>query len=206
MSTHPRAHRAFWGDIRFLIGLALVILSILGVWLIVSSARQTAPVLQANRTIAAGEPLLSEDFSVVEVALGTLIEDYLAPHDLSAGTIAARTVIAKELVPLSAVADATSLRTTNIVVESSVRLPVGVDVGTHLELWHSPAAERGESLEAPRILAADVIVASIPEEDGMLAQRSTAVELVIERADVAAVLAAIDSGASLSVVPLGAGS
>lgn len=206
MTTQPRARRAFWGDIRFLIGIALVILSILGVWLIVSSARDTTPVLQASRTIAQGEALVSDDFRVVEVSLGAVADDYLAPQDLVSGMIAARTLDDGELLPSTATADAQSSRTTNVVVESSVGVPARVGVGTPVELWYSPVTEDDGEFDAPRILAADVVVASIPETDGMLAQHSTAVELVIDRADVADVLAAITGGAALSIVPLGSGS
>ncbi len=207
MTTHTRARRAFWGDIRFLIGIALVILSIAGVWLIVSSARDTTPVLQATRTIAQGEALASDDFRVVEVSLGAVVDGYLAPQDLEAGMIAARTVESGELLPSVATGDAESSRTTNIVVESSVGIPERIDAGTPVELWYSPPlGDDEDGFEAPRILAADVVVASIPETDGMLAQRSTAVELVIDRADVADVLAAITGGAALSIVPLGSAS
>lgn len=205
MTTQPRARRAFWGDIRFLIGVALVILSIVGVWLIVSSARETTPVLQANRTIAQGEALASDDFRVVEVSLGSVVDGYLAPQDLHSGMIAARTLEGGELLPAVAAADSQSSRTTNIVVESSVGIPENLAVGTPVELWYSPPLEDDGEFDAPRILSADVVVASIPETDGMLAQRSAAVELVIDRADVADVLSAITSGAALSIVPLGAG-
>ena len=202
----PRARRAFWGDVRFLIGIALVILSIVGVWLIVSSAKQTTPVLQANRTITQGEALVSGDFRVVEVSLGGVVDGYLAPQDLTAGMIASRTLIEDELLPTSATADAGSSRTTNIVVESSVGIPENVGSGTAIELWYSPVAADGDGFDAPRILASDVVVAAVVESDGMLAQRRAAVELIIDRADVAAVLAAITDGAVLSVVPLGSGS
>ncbi|MEW1961392.1 SAF domain-containing protein [Microbacterium sp. NPDC077644] len=206
MTTHPRARRPFWGDIRFLIGLVLVILSIAGVWLIVSSARETTPVLQANRTITQGEALASGDFHVVEVSLGTVVDDYLAPQDLEPGMIAARTVADGELLAATATGDADSGRTTNIVVESSVGIPARVEAGTPVELWYSPPLQEDGEYDAPRILAADVVVASIPESDGVLAERSAAVELVIARADVADVLAAINAGAALSIVPLGSGS
>lgn len=206
MTTHTRTRRAFWGDIRFLIGIALVILSITGVWLIVSSSRDTTPVLQATRTIAQGEALASDDFRVVEVSLGTVIDGYLAPQELEAGMVAARTVETGELLPAVATADADSSRTTNIVVESSVGIPERIRAGTPVELWYSPPLDDNGDFDAPRILAADVVVASIPETDGMLAQRSAAVELVIDRADVADVLAAITGGAALSIVPLGSGS
>ncbi|HCS60809.1 MAG TPA: hypothetical protein DIW46_05325 [Microbacterium sp.] len=206
MTSPPRARRAFWSDIRFLIGIALVILSIAGVWLIVSSARETTPILQADRTIAQGEALVSDDFRVVEVSLGAVSESYLAPQDLQPGMVAARTLADGELLPTTATGDAQSARTTSIVVESSVGIPESVTVGTALELWFAPPVEDGEGFEAPRILVANVVVASIPEVDGMLAQQSAALELVIDRSDVADVLAAITSGAALSVVPLGTSS
>lgn len=203
MTTQPRTRRAFWGDIRFLIGIALVIFSIVGVWLIVSSARQTTPVLQADRTIAQGEALVSDDFRVVEVSLGSVIDDYLAPQDLESGMIAARTLADGEFMPISAAADAQSSRTTSIVIESSVAIPESVTVGTPVELWFAPVLADTDEFDAPRILVADVIVASIPEPDGMLAQRSAMLEIVIDRSDVADVLAAISGDAALSVVPLG---
>src|SRR5690554_5699211 len=168
MTTQPRARRAFWGDVRFLIGIALVILSIVGVWLIVSSARQTTPMLQTNRTITQGEALVSDDFSVVEVSLGTVEGGYLSPQDLTGGLIAARTLVDGELLPAAAAAEAESGRTTNIVIESSVGLPTAVGPGTAVELWYSPLIVDGDEFDAPRILAADVVVASIPEGDGML--------------------------------------
>ncbi|GGD71780.1 SAF domain-containing protein [Microbacterium murale] len=203
MTTQPRARRAFWGDIRFLIGIALVILSIVGVWLIVSSARQTTPVLQADRTIAQGEALVSDDFRVVEVSLGTVVDGYLAPQDLEPGMIASRTLSAGELLPATAAADAQSSRTTSIVIESSVGIPESVAVGTPVELWYAPLVAETDEFDPPRILVADVVVASIPETDGMLAQRTAMLEIVIDRSDVADVLAAITGGAALSVVPLG---
>ncbi|MGL3149890.1 SAF domain-containing protein [Microbacterium sp. A82] len=206
MTTQPRARRAFWGDVRFLIGIALVILSIVGVWLIVSSARQTTPILQANRTITQGEALVSDDFRVVEVSLGSVEGGYLSPQELTGGLIAARTLSDGELLPAAAAAEAKSGRTTNIVIESSVGLPEAVGPGTAVELWYSPLIVDGDEFDAPRILSADVVVASIPEGGGMLTQRSAAVELVINRADVADVLAAITGGAALSVVPVGSGS
>lgn len=206
MTTHPRARHAFWGDLRFIIGIALVILSIIGVWLVVSSARATMPVLQASRTITEGAPLTSADFRVVEVSLGAAADGYLAPHDLTAGLIASRTVDSGELLPAAATADAQSSRTTNIVIESSIGLPARIGVGTPVELWYSPMIDDSGEHDAPRILAADAVVASVPDSDGMLAQRSTAVEVVIDRADVAQVLAAVTDGAALSVVPRGSGS
>lgn len=202
---HSRARRPFFGDIRFLVGLILVVLSIAGVWLLVSSSRQTTPILQAMRTIVPGDAIDSADFQIVEVGLGSLTETYLAPQDVEPGSIATRTLTKGELVPLSAIGDQDSSRTTTVVV-SSTALPEGLQAGTVVELWHAPLLEDGRTTAAPRVLVGDAIVAAVAESEGMLSASRTDVEVVIDRADVAEVLAAISGGSTISIVPAGAGS
>ncbi|MDR2998663.1 MAG: SAF domain-containing protein [Microbacterium sp.] len=204
MTTHSRTRRSFLADTRFLIGIALVIASIAGVWLLVGAARQTTPVLQASRTIVLGEPLGSSDFQVVEVGLGTLTDDYLAPQDLEPGMIAARTIDEGELVPRSGATDAGDGRTTTIVITSTGAIPAGVKAGSAVELWQAPPSEDGRSFGDPRILVPDGVVASVAEPEGMLNDARTDVELVIDRTDVADVLSAITGGSALSVIPAGA--
>lgn len=201
MTTHTRVRRTPWGDARFYIGLALVVLSILGVWLIVNASRTTTPVLQADRTIVPGEALSSSDFSVVDVSLGAAAQRYLAPQDLAAGQIATRGMAEGELLSAAAVGDADDARTTTIVVESSVGLPAEIEPGTVVELWQAPPLEEG--FDEPRVLVADVTVASLVEADGVMAQNRPAVELVIDRSDVSDVLSAMTGGAALSIVPMG---
>ncbi len=200
----PRSRRAFWGDLRFLIGLVLVAASIGGVWLVVSSSTAADPVLQANRTIVVGEALVSADFQVVDVNLGAATGDYLAPHDLSPGQVAGRTITQGELVPRDAAADADSVKTTTIVIDSSTGLPRDLAPGDVVEVWHAPPVDQGHTAyESPRLLVADVVVAAVTESEGMLASNGAVAEVVIDRTDVAAVLAAITGGSALSVVPVG---
>lgn len=203
MSKFVRSRRAVWGDARFLIGIAVVALSIGGVWAVVSSSGTTTPVLQATRTIALGEALVSEDFRVVEVGLGTVTDRYLAPQELHAGQVASRTVFAGELLATSAAESADANRTTTIVVESSTGIPADVAAGSVIELWHSPPVDDSGSQGPPRILVADAIVTSVTKAEGMLSADGTTAEVVIDRADVAEVLAAITGGSVLSVVPIG---
>jgi hypothetical protein len=200
MTSFTRPRRAFWGDVRFLIGIALVAISIAGVWMIVSSTDSATPILRATRTIVQGETLTTDDFEVVDA----LADDYLAPQDLASGQVAARTISTGELLPRSASSDADASRSTTIVIESTTGVPDDVEAGTVVELWHAPLREDGRAHDAPRILVADVIVGEVVESEGMLADSGSTVELVIDRADVADVLAAITSGAALSVVPVGA--
>ncbi|CAH0230064.1 hypothetical protein SRABI76_02728 [Microbacterium oxydans] len=206
MSIFSRQRRASRGDARFFIGIALVAVSIAGVWFLVSAADDVTPVLQANRTISQGEALTAADFQVAEVGLGVLADRYIAPDELKTGQIASRTLRKGELVPISATTEASAARSTTIVVESSTPIPHDTDPGSVVELWSAPPLDDGRSYDAPRILVADAIVSDVVEAQGMLAESGTSVELVIDRADVAEVLAAVTGGSALSVVPIGSGS
>lgn len=202
MRSFRRPRRALWGDARFLIGIALVALSIGGVWLVLSSSGSTTPVLVASRTIVRGEALTSDDMQVVEANLGALTGDYVQPEGLGSGDIAARTLVEGELIPRSAVAGAGALRTTTVVIESR-GIPAEVVAGTVVEVWQAMPPDEAGTTSAPRVLIADAVVSSLVTRDGVLASDDTGVELVIDRTEVADVLAAVTAGAVLSVVPIG---
>lgn len=206
MASLSRPRRAFWGDLRFLIGIALVVLSITAVWLIVTGSDDAEPVLRADHTIVQGEAVTSDDFQVVEVGLGVSADDYLRPEELQPGVIAARTLRKGEIVPSAALIDAAQSRSTTIVIESSTGIPEEVQAGTVVEVWHAPPLDDGRSHDVPRILVADVIVRDVLEPEGMLAASGTRLELVIDRSNAAEVLAAVTGGSALSVLPVGAGS
>ena len=198
--------RAFWGDARFFLGVLLVIASVVGVWLVVTSARQTVPVYAAAHTIVPGEAIGEGDLKVVDVALGTLSGTYLAAGDLGDAVIATRTIEAGELVPEASVGDADSARTTSVVVRSAVDVPASVEAGTVVEVWAAPLLEQG-AYDEPRVLVADATVVSVTRDDSMIGGGAAALELVIPRADVAATLAAMADESALSIVPAaGAGS
>lgn len=206
MSDHTAARprpRAFWADIRFLLGIALIVASVAGVWLVVAAARQTAPAFAAARTIVAGEAVGADDLTVVDVALGQVAGAYASPTTLAPGSVATRTIPAGQLVAKDAIGDAAGLRTTTVVVHSATELPAAVGPGTTVEVWAAPQLERGQ-YDTPRILVASATVVSVTADDTMIGSAGSAVELVIERAEVADTLAAISGGASLSIVPTSA--
>lgn len=206
MASHSRPRRAFRADLRFLVGIALVLVSITGVWLLVTASDRAEPLLEARRTIARGETLTPDDFEVAQVGLGMLADRYVSPARLRPGQVSTRTLEKGELLPRSAVADAEESSTTTVVIETTPAIPQTVGAGTSIEVWQAAARDDGRSFEAPRILVEDAVVRAVLEKDGMLAESGTRVELVVDRADVADVLAAVTSGAALSVIPVGAGS
>ena len=201
--TTARAARRPWTDLRFFIGLALIVLSVAGVWLIVGAAKQTRPALQAVRTIVPGDPLTSADVRVVDVVLGAVGSGYLTPATLEPGLIATRTIAEGELVPSTAAA-ADEGRTTSVVVRSAVPVPGSIGRGSVVELWAADPRAEGKGFDAPRVLLPDATVAAVDREDGPLSAKSTTLELVVNRAKVGEVLGALTAGSSLSVVPVGA--
>lgn len=206
MNSTTRRRRAFWGDLRFLIGILLVVASIAGVWFVVTSSRETVPVLQAAHTIIRGEAVTSADFRTVEVRLGVLEPSYLHPDQLQPGSIATRTIAGGELVPAAALAPGSTARTTTIVVSSANGVSETIERGTVVELWVAPPVAETRGYEQPRLLLRQATVASVSAPQGLIAQGGTTLELVIDRVDVPLVLAAIADGSLLWVSPLGGGS
>lgn len=198
-SARPRP-RGFWGDARFFLGILLITASVAGVWFVVSAARQTVPVFAAARTIVPGEAVAGDDLRLVDVSLGQLEGAYLTAEGLEEGLVATRTVSEGELVPESAVGAAAAAATTTVVLHSAVEVPASVVAGSVVEVWEAPLIERG-SYDTPRILVADATVVSVTRDESMIGGGAASLEVVIPRADVAAVLGAMADEAALSVVP-----
>ncbi len=199
--TRPRV-RSPWVDPRLIVGAALVILAVLGVWFVIAGARQTTAVLIAGRTLVPGEPVESADLRVADVWLGGLGGSYLTAGSMPEDAVATRTIPTGELVPVGALSPATSVRSTVVVIDSATGVPASVAVGTAVEIWSAPRTEP-DRFGAPRVLVADATVAGMPSQDGMSAPSAgTTVEVVLPRAAVAEVLAATAAGDALSIVPV----
>lgn len=195
------APRAFWADARFLLGIALIIASVAGVWLVVASARQTAPVFAAARTIVPGQTVTAEDLRVVDVALGSAGEAYVSPASLEPGVVATRTIPEGELVPHAAVDEADAATTTSVVIRPAGDVSAAVAAGSVVEVWSAPAEADGEVGE-PRILVPSATVVTVARDDAVVSGTDVSLELVIPRADVPATLAALADDSLLSVVPV----
>lgn len=198
--TRPRV-RSPWVDPRLIVGAALVILAVLGVWFVIAGARQTTAVLIAARTLVPGEPVESADLRVADVWLGGLGGSYLAAGAVPEDAVATRTIPSGELIPAGALSPATSAASTVVVVDSATGVPASVAVGTPVEIWSAPRTDP-DRFGAPRVLVADATVAGLPSEGGMTAPSGgTTVEVVVPRSAVAEVLAASAAGDALSIVP-----
>lgn len=188
-------------DARFLIGLAIVVASIAGVWGVVHAARETAPVLAASSAIVPGQTITAADVVEIGAQLASATDDYIAPADLEEGLIATRPIGEGELVPAGAVGATGDLDVTTVVVRSALDVPADVAAGAAVELWAAPVVAPGEHGE-PQVIVPRAIVANIGSDDGVVNQEGAVLELVVPREAVGSVLQHTSDGSALSAVPV----
>lgn len=198
-----RTPRSFWFDPRFVIGLALVVVSVLGVLLLVSTADSTVQVYAAKAPLSAGDRIDADDLALQAVRLGTLIDKYLAPDELPPdGLIVTKAVAQGELVPASAVGSTAGVRIASVVITANSQLPKSVAAGSVVDVW---AAREGDNglYGPPSVLVSSATVVRVIESDGVIAGASEpGVELLVSRTKTARVLEAIANDDALSLVPV----
>lgn len=193
-------------DVRLLIGAALVLASVVGVWAVVSSSDRTVAVYAASDTIVAGDMVDVSDLTVVRVSLGESEGLYVAPGQVAEDAVATRTVFAGELVPSDALGAPGDVSSAPVMVTVSGQLPAGVSAGREVDVWASGSAAEDGAEEPPSVLVSGATVSRVVEEEGLVAGTAdVAVELAVPDGDVAVLLAATAAGDALALVPVVAG-
>jgi hypothetical protein len=193
-----------WLDLRLVLGVLLVLASVLLGARVVTAADATVPVWSAAGDLAAGTVLDDGDLVAVQVRLDDVAQEYLATSTQPEGRVLGRAVRAGELLPRSALEEATGL----------VQLALPVQAG-----YVPPSLARGQVVDVyavadPAVGATgqtggdvDLVVGSAPVQavtgrgDGVLSSATTTVQVVVAVAaeDAADVLGAI-GGRGLVVV------
>ncbi|WP_349899434.1 hypothetical protein [Parafrigoribacterium soli] len=199
-----RGPRSFWFDPRFGIGIALVVLSVLGVVGIVTSADSSVRVLAARSTLSPGDRIHSSDLVATSVRLGDLDGKYLRASDVpSAGLMVTRAVSGGELVPASAVGASAGSRVASVVVAVQGTLPKSVQAGSVVDLWAAAQTEN-RSFGPPTVLASSATVVRVIVSDGVISGKNGgSVELLVPRSKLAGVLEAVANENAISLVPTG---
>ncbi|WP_210506432.1 hypothetical protein [Naasia sp. SYSU D00057] len=189
-------------DVRFLLGVLLVLGSVAGVWAVVAGAERTEQVYAAAAPLAAGDRITGDSLVVAAVRLGGTARHYLAPDDLPPeGLVVTRAVDEGELVPVSAVGSETSLRLSSVVVPLAGEPPRGVAPGARVDVWAAPEAEDGYGPPAVLVPGAEV-VRSVEDGAFLSAGGSRAVELLVPKDRVARLLQALANEDAVSLVPV----
>lgn len=204
--TARRLQAPGWRDLRLVVGVLLVVLSVAGGARLVSGLDDTQPVHAAARDLLPGQPLRDGDLVTVQVRLADAAEHYLDASDpVADGTYLLRRVAAGELLPAAAVGTQRQAldKTVDVPVEGSA--VSGLQVGTEVDVWVSrrdPAAT-GEVYLDPELLLAGAVVDRVADQSAGLGASlgRTSVALVVPADRVGDVIGAVDQAARLTLVP-----
>ena len=202
-----RLHRPGWRDTRLLVGLVLVAVSVTVGASAISAAGRTVPVYAAAEPLVPGERVDAGALVIREVRLAESAGRYLeADGDLPDGLVAIRTVGEGELVPASAVAATVDLAMRPVAIAPDGALSADVVEGSTVDLWFVPAASEpgaGTAADEPYELASGLTVAEVTEPAGSFSVGAgVTVHVLVPRADLSGVLAALADEGSVEIVPV----
>jgi len=190
-----------------LLGLVLVAASVAVGSATFSAAARTVPVYVAAEPLVPGEPVDADVLVTREVRLAESLDRYLvADTEVPEGLVAVRTVGRGELVPISAVATSASLDLRPVAVTPRGTPPRGVVEGSTVDLWFVPDADAGGDAGTgaggePHELATGLTVSEVSEPAGGFSVGSgVTVHVLVPRADLAAVLAALSGAGAVELV------
>jgi hypothetical protein len=193
-----------WLDLRLVLGVLLVLGSVLLGARVVTGADATVPVWSASGDLAAGTVLDGGDLVAVSVRLDDVAGQYLATSTRPEGRVLGRAVRAGELLPRSALEEATGLVQLALPVQAGY-VPPGLTRGQVVDVYAVAAPAVGATGKTGGKV--DLVVSAAPVQavtgrgDGVLSTATTTVQVVVAVAgeDAADVLGAI-GGRGLVVV------
>ena len=206
--TAARLQKPSWRDSRLVVGVLLVLLSMAVGAKAVAAADDTVPMYAAAASLVPGQPVRQGDVRRVDVQLGADRRTYLlADHDIAPGTFALRDVRPGELLPISALGtrQATDLKPVSVPVDRGAagQLAAGsvVDVWVNAKDPSSAAEKYGKPVKT--IEAAPVVRTPATSGGGLgSASGMTAVQIMVPESRVQELIAAIDQGAKITLVPV----
>jgi hypothetical protein len=206
--TATRLKKPSWRDTRLVVGVVLVLLSMTVGAKVVAVADDTVPMYAAAVSLVPGQPVSQSDVRRVDVQLGVDRHRYVAAdHDIAPDTFALREVRPGELLPTSA------LGTRAVIGLKPVSVPVDgggaaeLAAGSVVDVWvnaKDPSSAAEKYGDPVRTLEA-APVARTPDATGSglgAASGRTAVQIMVPEAGVRALIAAIDQGAKITLVPV----
>jgi hypothetical protein len=192
-----------WLDLRLVLGVLLVLGSVLLGARVVTAADATVPVWSAAGDLAAGTVLAEDDLVAVSVRLDDAAGQYLATSTQPGGRVLGRAVRAGELVPRSALEEATGLVQLALPVQAGY-VPPSLARGQVVDVYAVADPAAGADRTGGDV---DLVVSAAPVQavtgrgDGVLSTATTSVQVVVAvPADEAAGVLAAIGGRGLVVV------
>lgn len=206
--TAKRLQRPSWKDSRLLVGVILVLLAATLGARLVASADDRTPYFVAADNLVAGERVMADSFTRVDVALVDGMGQYV-PADARApeGKILLRDIRAGELVPASALGVPGDVDVQRVTVRADAVSTAGLDRGQRVDVYVTPdPAGRGiqdeKQAQTSRLLTAVAVVDVLASQGGFGGTATTSVQLYVPADQVMAVVEAVDHQAKLTLVPV----
>lgn len=204
-----RLRRPSWRDSRLLIGLALVLLSTgLGA-AAMARADHRVPVYAAKGPIVPGQDVGPEDVVRVDVQLAESTVGYVsAAAAFPSDAWALRDVRAGELIPVTAIGARTDVDVQPVALVVDATSASVLTVGSVVDVWVN-RPEKGKATGLPTYVGPErslqsVSVIRVAGDDGVLggAADTRAVHVMVPRDSVEQVVADVDLGARITLVPV----
>ena len=210
--TATRLRPPSWRDSRLLVGVLLVLLSTVLGSVVVARADDRVPVYAAKGQVAPGQRLTPADVVRVDVLLGDGAVGYLsAEGPLPDDTWAMRDLHPGELIPQTAVGRsvAVTVQLVALLVDatSASALSAGSVVDVYVNRPKDGATIGLPTYAGPERVLESVSVVRVAGEDDVLggATASRAVQVMVPRESVRDLVADVDLGARITLVPVPGG-
>lgn len=188
-------------DPRLLIGLALVAASMLGVLTLVAAVDDATSVWATRSALVPGQRISDGDLVERRVRLGDAARLYASASDGAVvGSLVQRAVPAGELVPVSALGEGGTAALAPVMLSLRGELSRSITAGGAVDVWATRQLGSG-TWSAPAVIVPNAIVVRISEPSGVSVGGSeSAVEVLVPRNRLAAVLDAKANGDALALV------
>lgn len=201
-----------WRDARLLVGVLLVLVSVVLGSVVVARADDRVPVYAAKGQVAPGQRLTEADVVRVDVLLGDGAAAYLpADRPLAADLWSLRQLRPGELIPAGAVGGAADVEVQQVALlvdaTSASALTAGSVVDVYVNRPKAGATVGLPTYAGPERALEGVSVVRVAGEDGVLggSAETRAVHVMVPREEVPDVVADVDLGSRITLVPVPGG-
>ncbi|MDO4254155.1 MAG: hypothetical protein Q4C81_03270 [Kocuria sp.] len=198
-----RFRRPGWREPRLLVGLGLVVLAVTGTVATVALTNSTQQYVVAARDLDVGTRVSAEDFRTVDVRLdGTAGTYLLGSTPLQEGAVIVDRIPSGQLVPADAVGDSSDLDRRPMGIPLTTALPGSAGAGDTVDVWVSERENNGRGWSQPRQILTGAELASVDQASGALgASQQMTAQVLVDEADVSAVVDALATESRITVVP-----
>ncbi len=207
-----RLRRPSWRDSRLLVGVLLVLASTVLGSVVVVRADDRVPVYAAKGQVAPGERLTDADVVRVDVLLGDGAASYLpADRAIPDDTWSLRELRPGELIPATSVGDSTAVEVQQVALLVDATSASALGAGSVVDVYVN-RPEKGSTVGLPTYAGPErslegVSVVRVAADDAVLggAAETRAVHVMVPRDAVRDLVADVDQGARITLVPVPGG-